>query len=177
MFLSIIWEFCRLYFDHIIPLPPTPPRSSQHPYSLNFMFSLLVSPLSTPPMESNSYWPTTPGCGARPGAWYTASVTPLKKTDFPSLGSNQMPISPQLGVGFHAHLPSSMLGFCLSWTCAILVHAVALHDLTGTSALFRLENIIPLSHLQPLALVIILKPFFWDGLEAMRGGGWKWHLI
>jgi hypothetical protein len=44
-------------------------------------------------------------------------VTPLHKGDSSSPGSYQMPTVPQLGMGFHAYLPLSILGFCLAEAC------------------------------------------------------------
>lgn len=47
-------------------------------------------------------------------------VIPIKKTDSLSPSSNQLPISPQLGMGFHVHLPSPCLDFCLTWLAQVL---------------------------------------------------------
>lgn len=160
MFLSILWEFHTLYFDYILTLLPTPSGSSQPSYLPNFIVSFFFSPFSTPPKESNFYSPTTPGCGACPVVWYVVGVTPLKRDDFPSSASNQMPISPQLKVGFHAYIPSSLLGCCLSWACACCHN---LHELTCASDLLCLKTLFVWSHPQPLDHIIFLKFFIWDG--------------
>lgn len=49
----------------------------------------------------------------------------LKKCAPPtSPGICQFPVAPQLGVGFHDHLPDPMLGLCLALTYTGLEHAV-----------------------------------------------------
>lgn len=47
----------------------------------------------------------------------------LKKTDFLSPRSHQLPICPRLGLWVHDHQFPSMPGFCLAWSWAGLVHA------------------------------------------------------
>lgn len=51
------------------------------------------------------------------------NVTPLKKTDFPSLSSYHLQIASWSGLCLFVHIPF-VLGFCLAWTCAGLVSAV-----------------------------------------------------
>lgn len=49
-------------------------------------------------VESSLYCTTSPLSGAHP------DITPLKQTDSPSPGRYQIPIAPQLVVGFHAYM-------------------------------------------------------------------------
>lgn len=60
--------------------------------------------------------------GACPGAWSTCQG--LKKNFLSSPNSYLLPGTPQLLVGLHGHLPTSMCNFVLAWASGCHVHAV-----------------------------------------------------
>lgn len=112
-----------LYFDHIAS-----PDSSQ------------ICPLHTR-LHAVSFClsPLSPLCVARILGVVSLPGVTLKKTDSSSPSNYQMPIIPQLGVGVHAHLPTSTEGFCRAWAWAGLKHA---NIIAGSSCvkLTYLEN-------------------------------------
>lgn len=90
----------------------------------NYPWPHLPSLLSTHPPTSchllrlggfNVCCPNTLGCKAWPVAWYTAGITPFRKTNFLHLNNYPLPIASCLMVGLHFHLPASMLGLCQTW--------------------------------------------------------------
>lgn len=131
-FKFIIWEFLIFYY---LSLPQLFQVLPSHPYLLNFISCLS---LHLPPSFSVCLcvlvWFLKKLSTVCVGQvllsldlpWSVidiTSVTPLKEIDSSLLSSNKIPVTPQLGVGIHTHLPSFMLEFCLAGTFADPVYA------------------------------------------------------
>lgn len=70
------------------------------------------------------YWPISPGHGTCPGVWLICLVTlNWRRLNFSFSSRYQLHIASWLGMGLYVHLTFLMLGPCLSWTYADLVHA------------------------------------------------------
>lgn len=54
----------------------------------------------------------------------TPRLLTLKRSDFPIPSRDHLQTASWLGVGICDHLPSSVLGFCVIWICACLLHIV-----------------------------------------------------
>lgn len=129
-----------MYFNPIHSFPPTLPRSDLS--SLHTRLCVLFN-FSTHKVQFvllTYSWICGPlNIVNLPG------TTSLKKTDFPSPNSCQLPIAPHLGVRLHAHLPS------LHWDFIWLEFAQVFCMMLQTS--YVLETLFPCcTHLSPLTL-------------------------
>lgn len=72
---------------------------------------------------------------------------------FPKCYLYHLQIVSWLGVGFCAHLPSCLLGFCLTWACRSLTHAVTVSVSSYVQLLCCVcKELFLQNHLKPLSL-------------------------
>lgn len=96
-------------------------------------------------------------------------ITPLRKTECPSLNSCRMPVTPLLGVGHFSHLsPSCWDFFFLGWACKSLIGVVTM----AVSSCVHLPNSVwkaffPYRHPPPPSLTVSLS-LFHDDLWAWK---------
>lgn len=138
--------FCSYSF------PPTLLRSSQSLYPLNFLFFSLTNKTNTPKIKTRTKKQTKNKTKCQTKAkniqktlrvhfvlisyswswglsWNMVdilSVISLEKAFFSLFQKVSIVIASWLRVGLCIYLPFSMLGFCLTWICAGLVHAASL---------------------------------------------------
>lgn len=103
------------------PLPPSPHFSLSHRHSHSKNTKTTWTPLC---MCVCLYWPISPGHGTCPGVWLICLVTlNWRRLNFSFSSRYQLHIASWLGMDLYVHLTFLMLGPCLSWTYADLVHA------------------------------------------------------
>lgn len=113
LFIEDILQCALLY---LTTLPP-PSSSTLIPFLHNFVSLKKAIKFNCAVQKLLEAWPFTPK--------YKKVIMrlPLKKSEFLSYNSDQQPIAPQLGMRLCPSL-LSMQGFCLTWACTGLVHAV-----------------------------------------------------
>lgn len=100
--LFILCEFHAMGFDHIISPPSLPISSPSH-----------YLPNTSLPLQTQYDW-----------LFLGAALVLECGYSIASSRSNQMSIVSQLGMGLHAHLHSSILGFCLVCVCGLVPFCV-----------------------------------------------------
>lgn len=111
-------------------------------------------------MESVLCWPATRWHGTSPGVWLIYPVTfhEVEKPWFFSLYTCQLQIDPVLEVGVGVHIPISVLGFCLGWSCAGPVYLPVSMSSRVPHSCCVWKMLLPWRHPLPLALRIFLPP-------------------